>query len=140
MRPAVRLLLPNSTPHLRLRNTAVIAAIALLTALLATASAQAQTFTLLHYFRGAEGTFPNAGLVRDAAGNLYGTAPYGGSYQNCDNENGGGTADRLDRSRTPILVHPIHPHAPGCPPPSGLVLHPVHQLYCHTAYDTRNTE
>ena len=85
------------------------AAIALLTALLATASAHAQTFPLLHYFRGAEGTFPNAGLVRDAGGNLYGTAPYGGSYQNCDNENGEpstepglgvpATADRGDDER-----------------------------------------
>lgn len=136
MRPAVRLLLPNSTPHLRLRNTAVIAAIALLTALLATASAQAQTFTLLHYFRGAEGTFPNAGLVRDAAGNLYGTAPYGGSYQNCDNENGGGTVYGLNSSGTPILVHQFNHQAAGCLPSSGLVLDPEGNLYGTTAYNT----
>ena len=38
MKPALRFLLPNPTPHLRLRNTALTATIAFLTAFLATAS------------------------------------------------------------------------------------------------------
>jgi uncharacterized repeat protein (TIGR03803 family) len=45
---------------------------------------QAQTFNLIHTFTGgADGSGPEAGLTVDAAGNLYGTATYGGS-QNCD--------------------------------------------------------
>ncbi len=43
-------------------------------------SAQTQTFTVLHNFEAPpDGTNPYAGLVRDAAGNLYGTTVYGGS-------------------------------------------------------------
>jgi len=136
MHNQLRFLFSNPTSHRRLRTAAVAATLALLTALLASASAHAQTFTLLHYFRGAEGTFPNAGLVRDAAGNLYGTAPYGGSYQNCDNENGGGTVYGLNSSGTPILVHEFNHQAAGCFPSSGLILDPEGNLYGTTAYNT----
>jgi uncharacterized repeat protein (TIGR03803 family) len=34
--------------------------------------------TVLHSFRGRDGAAPQAGLVRDAKGNLYGTTPEGG--------------------------------------------------------------
>jgi uncharacterized repeat protein (TIGR03803 family) len=38
----------------------------------------AQTYTVLHFFRGtSDGEFPVAGLIQDAAGNLYGTAARG---------------------------------------------------------------
>jgi uncharacterized repeat protein (TIGR03803 family) len=40
--------------------------------------AQAQTFTVLHNFTGAEGDSPLAGLTLDRAGNLYGTTYVGG--------------------------------------------------------------
>ena len=43
---------------------------------------QAQTFTVLHTFTGgADGSEPSAGgLTSDSAGNLYGTAGFGGLY------------------------------------------------------------
>jgi uncharacterized repeat protein (TIGR03803 family) len=34
--------------------------------------------TVLHTFTGAAGEWPTAGLIRDTAGNIYGTTPYGG--------------------------------------------------------------
>jgi uncharacterized repeat protein (TIGR03803 family) len=41
------------------------------------------TITVVHEFTGgADGSNPQAGLVMDAAGNLYGTARYGGNEQN----------------------------------------------------------
>jgi uncharacterized repeat protein (TIGR03803 family) len=37
---------------------------------------------VIHSFSGSDGASPFAPLAVDAAGNLYGTAPYGGSYKN----------------------------------------------------------
>ena len=34
--------------------------------------------TVLHTFTGADGEFPDAGVIRDTAGNLYGTTADGG--------------------------------------------------------------
>lgn len=54
---------------------------ALLLGLVMLPSLQAQTFTTLYNFTGgSDGGFPYAGVIRDAAGNLYGTAIGGGSY------------------------------------------------------------
>src|SRR5258706_247963 len=44
-------------------------------------SAQGQTFTVLHSFKGGtDGASPVGGVWRDAAGNLYGTAGSGGTF------------------------------------------------------------
>jgi uncharacterized repeat protein (TIGR03803 family) len=43
---------------------------------------QAQTFTVIHTFGGADGYVPFAGLTMDRAGNLYGTTRSGGSFIN----------------------------------------------------------
>jgi uncharacterized repeat protein (TIGR03803 family) len=37
------------------------------------------TKTVIHVFDGGDGSFPNAGLILDGAGNLYGTTVYGGT-------------------------------------------------------------
>ena len=61
-----------------------IGAFALSILALATASSAAlagATYKTLHSFSGAsDGTYPQSGLVMDAAGNLYGTTPQGGAY------------------------------------------------------------
>jgi len=67
----------NSAPY---RDWILMLACVLVVGLGATQSAQAQTFTVLYSFTGPpDGASPSAGLVRDAAGNLYGTTQHGGS-------------------------------------------------------------
>jgi len=53
------------------------------------------TESVLHKFSGADGVMPEAGLIFDAAGNLYGTTSYGGSSSNCVGYPGCGTVFKL---------------------------------------------
>jgi uncharacterized repeat protein (TIGR03803 family) len=64
-----------------LRLTLVLATFSV-NLLLAGTNAAAQTETILHSFNnnGADGIQPKAGLISDAAGNLYGTTYTGGAY------------------------------------------------------------
>jgi uncharacterized repeat protein (TIGR03803 family) len=45
---------------------------------LGTLPAQAQTETVLHAFNGKSGRYPQAGVIRSSAGDIYGTAAEGG--------------------------------------------------------------
>ena len=59
------------------------------------------TIRTLHAFdnNGKDGFFPQAGLIFDSAGNLYGTTFYGGANTGCyDNEFTCGTAFELERT------------------------------------------
>ena len=54
--------------------------------ILGAAEAQAQTFQVIHNFTGGvAGYYPGTGVVFDQAGNLYGTAAYGGNYNSSCN-------------------------------------------------------
>jgi uncharacterized repeat protein (TIGR03803 family) len=56
----------------------------------------AGTETVLYSFTGgADGGNPGAGLIQDAAGNLYGTAPVGGATSTCNPPYGCGVVFRL---------------------------------------------
>ena len=60
---------------------------------------KAQTFTVLYTFTGgADGSEPLAGLVRDAAGNFYGTASAGGADGAPHCEFGCGAVFKLDKT------------------------------------------
>jgi uncharacterized repeat protein (TIGR03803 family) len=60
---------------------------------------KAHTETVLHSFSGGtDGSYPYAGLVRDAAGNLYGTTNQGGA-------SGYGTVFMLDKAGNETLLH-----------------------------------
>src|ERR1700674_2827722 len=55
-------------------------------------------FTVLHSFRGGkDGGQPSSGLVSDAAGNLYGTAEFGGDLS-CNAPSGCGTVFKIDKA------------------------------------------
>jgi uncharacterized repeat protein (TIGR03803 family) len=58
----------------------------------------AQTLTVLHSFSGSDGAQPEAGLVRDTSGNLYGTASGGGSM-------GVGVVFRIDPAGIETVLH-----------------------------------
>jgi len=61
---------------------ATLTVVVFLLVVAATRSAQAQIFTVLHYFGGAgDGSYPYAGAVRDEVGNLYGTTWEGGDTE-----------------------------------------------------------
>src|SRR5260370_41769862 len=68
-----------------------IAAAFVVLVLSAATRAQAQTFTILYSFTGgSDGRQPEAGLLLDAAGNLYGTTAGGGSFNGGSDCNVGG--------------------------------------------------
>ena len=95
-------------------------ALAILLALVAVPpSAQGQTLTTLYSFTsGADGKDPNAGVVRDAAGNLYGTTPYGGKKR-CPL--GCGTVFKLDATGKETLLHSFNGATDGSSPIGGLI-------------------
>jgi uncharacterized repeat protein (TIGR03803 family) len=75
----------------------------LLASTLASAQTQATKFKVLHTFKGANGALPGAGLVRDGAGNLYGTTTEGGEGK-CGKD-GCGTAFKLDKTGKQVWLH-----------------------------------
>jgi uncharacterized repeat protein (TIGR03803 family) len=80
--------------------------------------------TVLHNFTGRpDGEYPIRGLVRDTAGNLYGTTPYGGS-------SGYGTVFRVSKTGEETVLHSFT-GAPsdGAVPEAGLVRDAKGELY-----------
>lgn len=87
---------------------------------------QAQSYSVLYAFTGgAEGYGAYAPVVLDAAGNLYGTAEYGGIY-------GYGTVFKLDTSGTITVLHSFF--GEGQYPLGGLLLDAAGNLYGTTQY------
>lgn len=94
-------------------------------------AAQAQTFTVLHDFVGPEGIDPSAGLTMDGAGNLYGTAAFGGPITtNCPY--GCGTVFKLSRKNGAWLVNVLYAFTgfdDGRIPSSRVIIGPDGNLY-----------
>src|SRR5580658_681412 len=99
---------------------ALAAAIFVLTAL-GTSPAQAQTYTVLHRFTGADGSYPVGSVIADPAGSLFGTTYYGGA-------NGVGTVFKLDKTGLTVL-HSLAWTANGGNPSSNLVRDAAGNLY-----------
>jgi len=84
---------------------------------------QAQTFTVLHTFESAGGSNPQASVIEDRAGNLYGTAENGGAYN-------WGTAYRLTPQGKFTVLHSFGATSTdGLLPASPLLLDSKGDLY-----------
>jgi uncharacterized repeat protein (TIGR03803 family) len=78
--------------------------------------------TVLHSFTGSpDGNFPRGGLVRDAAGNLYGTTAWGGAF-------GKGTVFKLDATGKETVLHSFT-GPDGQYPVAGLIRDAAGNLY-----------
>jgi uncharacterized repeat protein (TIGR03803 family) len=90
------------------------------------------TETVLHSFgNGTDGAIPSAGLIFDAAGNLYGTTAYGGDY---GGYNGDGTVFELSPNGsggwTETVLHNFHYNGTdGVSPYAGLIFDAAGNLY-----------
>ena len=69
--------------HLAGTSTMLAFATVMLSVVITTQSAHAQTFTTLHYFDATDGGVPVAPLVQGSDGNFYGTTPAGGANSGC---------------------------------------------------------
>ena len=92
--------------------------------------AQAQKFKVLHTFHGPDGANPVGGVIRDAAGNLYGTTAEGGS--GCRGF-GCGTAFKLDKSGKQTWLHKFN-NGNGNTPGGALLRDASGNLFGGTGY------
>jgi uncharacterized repeat protein (TIGR03803 family) len=105
------------------RSLGVFMAIMLLSGLLATPSAQGQTFTVLHSFQGGtDGASPYGSVVRDTAGNLYGTTALGGTFNF-------GTVFKLDTTGKETVLYSFTGNPDGANPVGGIILDKAGSLY-----------
>jgi uncharacterized repeat protein (TIGR03803 family) len=89
--------------------------------------AHGQALTVLYSFGlGADGDEPGGGLVRDAAGNLYGTTYYGGSNA-C--QDGCGTIFKLDANGEYSVLYRFGGSPDGENPDAGLIRDSAGNLY-----------
>jgi len=86
---------------------------------------------VLHTFTGAtDGRFPLASLVRDSAGNLYGTTREGGSDLTCGSGTTGcGTVFKLDTSGAETVLYRFAGGVDGRFPVANLVRDAAGNLY-----------
>jgi uncharacterized repeat protein (TIGR03803 family) len=82
--------------------------------------------TVVHSFGGRDGNDLRAGLIRDSAGNMYGTSYLGGSSQNCFN--GCGVVFKIDSSGNESVLHSFN-GTDGKYPIAGLVQDSAGNLY-----------
>jgi len=88
---------------------------------------------LYSFSGGADGAIPLAGLVRDSAGNLYGTTEHGGDLT-CGSGVGCGTVFKLDKTDKETVLYSFINGADGSEPVAGVILDKAGNLYGTTQY------
>ncbi len=97
------------------KGSSVLRSLVLLCATFTTGSLFAQTFLILHTFGdGGDGTKPQTSLLRDSAGNLYGTTSGGGSA-------GAGTVFKIDTANQESVLYSFQGGSDGSTPLAGLI-------------------
>jgi uncharacterized repeat protein (TIGR03803 family) len=99
--------------------------------------AQAQSYQVLYSFGGLkDGANPYGGLVRDTAGNIYGTTIYGGRHRDLHAclESGCGVAFRLDTAGKETVLYSFDGDAGGTEPFAGLIRDSHGNLYGVTGF------
>ena len=94
----------------------------LLLTLLFVASSAAQTFKVFHSFSFTDGSSPNGDLLRDSAGNLYGTAQFGGSSNR-------GVVFKLDAKGNETVLYTFTGQADGGIPIGRVIRDSAGNLY-----------
>jgi uncharacterized repeat protein (TIGR03803 family) len=90
--------------------------------------------TVLYSFKGGtDGESPEASLVQDSAGNLYGTTRVGGTGTNCGSSEGCGTVFRLDEGGNETALYSFQGGADGAFPYSNLIFDSAGNLYGTTS-------
>ena len=85
--------------------------------------------TVLYSFTGgADGKYPMSGVMRDSAGNLYGTTAYGGSAAQA------GVVYKIDTTGQETVLYTFTGGADGSRPFAGVTLDAAGNLYGTTAY------
>ena len=99
------------------------------------ASAQTYANSTLYSFglTPGDGAYPFGGLVRDAAGNFYGTNWSGGGSLNCGPYSGCGTVFKLDGSGNETILHAFTGGADGAGPVASVTLDAAGNLYGTTS-------
>ena len=82
---------------------------------------------------GTDGANPSSGLVRDTAGNLYGTTLRGGS-SGCGSGAGCGTVFKVTSAGNEEVLYSFTGNADGANPSASLILDAAGNLYGTTAY------
>jgi uncharacterized repeat protein (TIGR03803 family) len=85
-------------------------------------------------FATAEGEFPFAGLIKDSAGNFYGTTQYGGNLSCHAESSGCGTVFKLDANGNETVLYSFLGVPDGDDVIAGLVSDKIGNLYGVTAY------
>jgi uncharacterized repeat protein (TIGR03803 family) len=122
----------------RAATAALAIAIVFALTVVLTQSAQAQTFKVLYNFTGGrDGGTPDAGLTMDQAGNLYGTAFFGGNTgSECIDGTSCGTVYKLQHKGSNWIFNPLYDFSgsDGANPLARVIFGPDGSLYGPTGF------